>query len=249
MGSFSNTLLIVAAPFVGSFLGVVVQRLPTGRPIIFGRSICACGGYPLQPRDLVPIASWALNRGRCRRCARDLGRFYPLIEVSALLIVLWSVAVMPPEAAWTGALLGWTLLTLGWIDHQEFILPDILTLPLGTAGLVLAALFGEVLLFDAMIGAVAGYAVLMVIAHLYVRWRGREGLGRGDAKLFAAIGAWVGWQGLPTVMLYAAIGGLIVAAILAVRRGPPSRDTALPFGPFLCGGAWLVWLYGPLIVA
>lgn len=245
----SSIFLVIASPFVGSFLGVVIKRLPEGRSILFGRSRCDCGKVALATRDLVPIVSWTLNRGLCRTCARPLGSFYPATEIAALIVAVWSVAVLPPDLVWIGAGFGWMLLTLGWIDRREFILPDSLTLPLAVAGIVVVAMIDWSCLVDHLIGAAAGYASLRLVSWLYRRWRGRDGLGHGDAKLFAALGAWVGWQGLPTVMLYAALGGLVVTAFFTVRRGSLRLDRALPFGPYLCIGGWLVWLYGPLMLS
>src|SRR5262245_27353564 len=130
MPSLADLLLVVAAPFVGSFLGVVVARLPVGEPILLGRSKCDCGEVALGLRDLLPIVSWVASRGSCRICSRPLGVFYPAIEIAALLVAMWSLVVLPPGMAWTGAGFGWTLLVLGWIDQRELILPDSLTLPL-----------------------------------------------------------------------------------------------------------------------
>jgi leader peptidase (prepilin peptidase)/N-methyltransferase len=247
MPALADVLLVLAAPFIGSFLGLVILRLPAGRPILAGRSRCDCGKIALGPRDLVPLLSWVVNSGRCRACARPLDAFYPAVEVAALAIALWSAAVLPGGLAWIGAGLGCILLVLGWIDARNFILPDVLTLPLAAAGIVVTALLDRSPVLDHLIGAAAGYLVLLLIGLAYRRFRGREGLGTGDAKLFAALGAWVGWQGLPTVLLYATLGGLAVAAYLMWRHGSARADRALPFGPFLCAGGWLVWLYGPLM--
>ena len=99
MPSFTNLLLVVAAPFVGSFLGLVIVRLPVGQPILLGRSKYDCGQVALRLRDLLPIVSWAASRGRCRICARPLAVFYPAIEIAALLVAVWSLAVLPPGMA------------------------------------------------------------------------------------------------------------------------------------------------------
>ncbi|HEY3912037.1 MAG TPA: A24 family peptidase [Stellaceae bacterium] len=233
---------VLAAPFVGSFLGVLVRRLPESRPIIWARSQCEGCGAALRPRDLVPLVSWLATRGRCRFCRIPLGHFYPAIELAAVAVALVAATVDGGAAAWLDCLLGWWLLTLAWIDARHWLLPDALTLPLVLAGLIAALAFDSEGLLDRALGAAAGYLALRAIALLYRALRGREGLGEGDAKLLAASGAWVGASGLPQVVLIAALAGLIVAAGLRLagfRLGPRS---ALPFGPFLALATWLVWL-------
>jgi leader peptidase (prepilin peptidase) / N-methyltransferase len=238
---------VLAAPIIGSFLGVLVRRLPDGRPIAWARSHCEGCGAALRPRDLVPLLSWLMAGGRCRFCARPLGWFYPGIELAALAVAVVAVAVDGDGfggggAAWLDCLLGWWLLALGWIDVRRWLLPDALTLPLVIAGLAAAVALDRDGLADRMLGAAVGYLALRAIAILYRALRGREGLGQGDAKLLAASGAWVGASGLPQVILIAALAGLFAAACLrlaGLRLGPRS---ALPFGPFLALATWLVWL-------
>ena len=241
--------LLLAAPFVGSFLGVIVLRLPEGRGVVAGRSACPACGRALGAADLVPLASWALLRGRCRSCGAALGAFYPAIELAALAVALWSVAVLPGWLAHAGALLGWTLLALAEIDRRTTLLPDALTLPLIAGGLAVAAALPGEALADHLVGAAAGVLSLGAVAAGYAALRGREGLGLGDVKLFAAAGAWVGWQGLASVLLIAAATGLAVALLGALRRGRLAGTDALPFGPFLAFGLWITFLYGPLRLA
>jgi leader peptidase (prepilin peptidase)/N-methyltransferase len=143
---------------------------------------------------------------------------------------------------WLDCILGWALLTLAWIDAQHWLLPDRLTLPLVVAGLAAALIFDPSELTGRALGAALGYLALRAVAFLYQRVRGRDGLGQGDAKLFAAAGAWVGAGALPQVILIAALAALFAAACLrlsGVRLGPFS---ALPFGPFLAFATWLVWM-------
>jgi leader peptidase (prepilin peptidase) / N-methyltransferase len=245
----SAVVLVVIAPFVGSFLGTVIRRLPEGRPLLLGRSECEHCHRTLTWRDLVPVVSWLAARGRCRQCGAAIGAFYPAVELAALAVALWSVAVTPGWIAWAGAGLGWTLLTLAWIDGRHQLLPDALTLPLGAAGLAVAGLIDPGRLLHHGIGVVAGFGALAGLAWLYRRVRGRSGLGGGDAKLLGALGAWVGWWGLPTIVVYAALSGLVVALAMAARGERIALGHRLPFGPHLCLGGWLVWLYGPLIPA
>ncbi|MCB2101838.1 MAG: prepilin peptidase, partial [Rhodobacterales bacterium] len=241
----ATLFLILAAPFVGSFLGVLVLRLPEGRPVLLGRSACPHCGTVLGPRDLVPLVSWLLLRRRCRACGTAIPPFYPLIELAALGVALWAVATAPNAATATaGCLLGWALLALAEIDRRHMLLPDALTLPLLALGLAATGLLAPDQMINHLIGAAAGFAVLAGLALLYRRLRGRDGLGLGDAKLLAAAGAWVGWEGLPGVVLIGAATGLawvLVAGRLSGRPLDPARP--LPFGPFLALGLWLVWLY------
>jgi len=238
----SASSAVLLAPFIGSFLGVVIRRLPKGRPIAWTRSRCEECGSTLSVRDLVPVLSWLSERGRCRFCGRWLGWFYPGVELAALGIALIAVSFDQGAEIWLDCILGWTLLALAWIDAQHWLLPDRLSLPLVLIGLAAALIFDPAALTDRALGAALGYLALRAVALLYRRVRGRDGLGQGDAKLLAAAGAWVGATALPQVILIAAFAGLLAAACLrlsGVRLGPFS---ALPFGPFLAFATWLVWL-------
>ncbi len=237
--------LLVAAPIIGSFLGVVIRRLPAGRPLLWSRSSCEKCGHPLAARDLVPLFGWLLAKGRCRYCGERLGWFYPAVELAALAIAVLALAVDGGGRAWLDSLFGWWLLALGWIDLRRWILPDVLTLPLILSGLLEAALFNARALPWRALGAALGYLSLIAIAFLYRRLRGREGLGEGDAKLLAASGAWVGAAALPSVVFVAALGALL-SAFLFIRKRPLEAETPLPFGAFLALATWLVWLFGPL---
>ena len=240
--------VLLAAPFIGSFLGVVVRRLPEGRAIAWARSRCEYCGAALTARDLVPLYSWLAAKGRCRFCGHALGWFYPAIELSALAIALVAIAVDGGERTWLDCLFGWWLLVLGWIDVRRWLLPDALTLPLVIAGLVAAAAFDPEQLTDRALGAAVGYLSLRVIAWLYRLLRGHEGLGHGDAKLLAASGAWVGASALPQVILGAAVSALIAAACLRLAGVRLGARSALPFGPFLAFATWLIWLVGPVLM-
>ena len=238
---------VLAAPFIGSFLGVVVRRLPEGRRIAWSRSHCEGCGARLGVRDLVPLFSWLAGRGRCRFCGRPLEWFYPLIELAALAVALISLFVDNGADVWLDCLLGWWLLTLAWIDVRCWLLPDSLTLPLIIAGLAAAAAFDPEGLTDRAFGAAAGYLGLRMVALIYRALRGRDGLGGGDAKLLAAAGAWVGLRALPQVVLLAALAGLLAAACLRLSGIRLDAQSAIPFGPFLALAIWLVWLTPALI--
>lgn len=238
---------VLASPFIGSFLGVLVKRVPEGRPVVAGRSACDECGHKLEPLDLIPIASWLVLQGRCRHCGANITAQPLLIELGALLVAVWAASVSDGLPLWAGCILGWTLLTLAAIDFRDGILPDVLTLPLIVLGLGATYLLTPWALLDSAIGAVAGFVLFAAIRWLYRRLRGREGLGLGDAKLLAAGGAWLGWDGLPSVVLIGAGAGLVLALIMSRRGGEQlTLNQRIPFGPALCLGIWLVWLYGPL---
>lgn len=239
-------LLILVAPFIGSFLGVVAERWSKGETIVFGRSRCPHCKHVLGARDLVPLASWLAAGGRCRYCGERLSVWYPAVEVAALVVAVWSMLVMPAGLAWVSSLFGWTLLTLALLDFKSLWLPRALTWPLGAVGLLVTGLWNGVFPVEQAIGAVAGYLAMIAVAHLYRRYREREGLGDGDAYLFGALGAWIGWQGLPTVLLFAGVSGLLTVAMQVRGVQAIGWMTRIPFGPHLCLGGWLVWLYGPL---
>jgi leader peptidase (prepilin peptidase) / N-methyltransferase len=238
--------LVVASLAAGSFAGVVIDRLPAEEGLVGGRSRCAHCGVALTIADLVPLASWLAARGRCRHCGARLGWFYPAVELAALTIALVSLAVDRGAEAWLDAAFGWWLLVLAWIDWRHTILPDVLTLPLILLGLAVAGALEPENLADPLLGVVGGYLGLWLVAWIYRRLRGRDGLGMGDAKLLAASGAWVGASGLPSVLAGAAITALVVAGAAILMGYRLDRHTALPFGPFLAAATWLVWLFGPI---
>ena len=239
---------LVAAPAIGSFLGLLAVRLPRGEAFTFCRSACRDCGHSLSFRDLIPLLSWAAQKGRCRYCGARLGLFYPGIELLAVIAVIWAAVSLPPGMIWLGAVLGWWLIVLAVIDARDLILPDILTLPLLVAGLGVTYFIAPAALGHHAAGAVAGFAVIALVGFAYRRVRGRDGIGLGDAKLMAAAGAWVSWTGLSGVILIAALSGIVVSLLGAVAG---RRDLAdrLPFGPHIALGTWIIWLYGPLVVS
>jgi leader peptidase (prepilin peptidase)/N-methyltransferase len=233
-------LPILAAPFIGSFCGVLITRVPQGQGVAWGRSACPACGHTLGPAEMVPIVSFCALRGRCRHCGAPIARVHLWVELAALGVAVWAALAGADGALlWASCALGWTLLTLGWIDAVCMLLPDMLTLPLIVAGLVEAFWLEPDALTDRAFGAAIGYTFLWGLALIYRRLRGREGLGLGDAKLLAAGGAWVGALLLPDVLLGAALAGLA----WALRRGRPDPAERLPFGPFLAAGIWGAWLY------
>jgi len=238
--------LVVASPVIGSFLGVLIRRLPEGLPFARGRSRCEACRTALRARDLVPILSWLAAGGRCRYCGQPTGWFYPGVELAALGIAFAAVLIDGGQRAWLDCLLGWWLLTLGWTDLRSWLLPDVLTLPLIIAGLAAAFVFDPDQLTQRALGAALGYLSLAAMAALYRALRGREGLGGGDAKLLAASGAWLGAAALPQVVLFAALLALAIAAFLRLTGKRLGRHSAMPFGPFLALATWGLWLAGSI---
>lgn len=237
---------IVVAPFIGSFLGVLAMRVPAGRPVFWARSACDRCGRALSFFDLVPVASWLFSRGRCRHCGGGVTSLYTLIELGAAAVAIWAATAVSGWILWASCVLGWGLVALAVIDVRDGILPDLLTLPMLLAGLGVAYAADAPSLPAHIYGVVAGFAGFGAIRWLYRYLRGREGLGLGDVKLLAAAGAWVAWQGLPSVVLIAAIIGLGSVLLGRSPSRPISLQQRLAFGPGLCLGIWLVWLYGPL---
>jgi leader peptidase (prepilin peptidase)/N-methyltransferase len=237
---------ILAAPLIGSFLGVLIRRLPAGEPVALARSHCESCGRTLTPRELVPLWSYLAQRGRCRGCRAAIAPFHLAVEVAAVAVALWAAlpGTATPIQLWADCVLGWSLLALAWIDWQHMRLPDALTLPLLLAGLAATALIEPAEMTGHALGAALGWAGLRGLGAAYRRLRGYSGLGEGDAKLLAAGGAWLGWQALPTVLLLAALGGLLFAVALRLRGGALGWRSRIAFGPWLALGIWLVRLYG-----
>ena len=197
-------------------------------------------------RDLVPIASWLTLRGRCRYCDGTIALRLLLIELGAMAIAIWAASLAQGAMLWAGCILGWMLLALAIIDWDAAVLPDILTLPLLCLGFAATTIIEPARLFDCAIGAAAGFVFFAAIRWAYRLLRRREGLGLGDAKLLAAAGAWVSWTGLPSVILIAALASLALVLLMAFRGYRIAGGQRIAFGPALCLGTWIVWLYGPL---
>ena len=236
---------LLVAPFVGSFLGVLIRRLPDGRPVGWARSACEQCGHSLGAADLVPLASYALRRGRCRYCDAPIGAFHPAIELAAIGVAGWAALVEPAAARlWADCVLGWGLLALAWIDWQHWRLPDVITLPLLLLGLGATAIEAPAALTAHAGGAALGWAGLLALAAAYRALRGRAGLGGGDAKLLGAGGAWLGWRALPEVAVLGALAGIALALAQAARGRRLHAAMAVPFGPGLALAIWLWRLYG-----
>jgi leader peptidase (prepilin peptidase)/N-methyltransferase len=242
--------LLVASPFIGSWLATLALRLPEGEPVALARSRCRHCGHHLAPRDLVPLASWLALRGRCRFCGGAIGVYYPLVELAALAIAAAAVALESGSFVLVSCVFGWALLAAALCDLRAFLLPDAIVLPLIPCGLAVAAFAtldateaGAPVAGEHAVAAALGYGVFTAIGWAYRKWRRHEGLGAGDAKLMAAAGAWLGWRPLPLLVLLAA--GMALAGALLAHRRLASRDLrlqAVPFGAPLALAIFVLWL-------
>ena len=245
---YQQVLVIIMAPVIGSFLGVLIERLPDGRSVAVARSACDTCHHALGPLDLVPFVSYLVSRGKCRHCGGRIAPFHWQIELAALAMAIWAAGLDDGVRLWADCGLGWSLLALSWIDWRHMILPDALTLPLLLAGLGVSLWLDPGNIVDHAAGAAIGFLLFRGVAWAYRALRGRDGLGEGDAKLLAASGAWVGWLGLAPIMLIAAVTGLAGALASALRGRKLDAQTAIPFGPCLAFATWLVWLYGGMLL-
>jgi leader peptidase (prepilin peptidase)/N-methyltransferase len=256
---------------VGSFLNVVVHRLPimlrrdwqaecadlVGTPpeaaaepfnLWRPRSRCPHCGAPISALHNIPVLSYLWLRGRCAACGTRISLRYPVVEV---LTAALSVAVaLRFGVSWQtvgGLALTWILVPLALIDLDELMLPDSLTLPglwLGV-GVNLGGLFAP--LEASVLGAILGYGFLWTVYQLFRVLTGKEGMGRGDFKLLGMLGAWLGWQALPVVVLLASLAGAVVGVTLVLARGH-DRNVPIPFGPYLAVGGWVALLWGDAIL-
>jgi len=257
--SILSIITVVFSLLIGSFLNVVIVRLPrqmhwqwekdeqgAAPPpgIAWPPSHCPSCEHALSWWENLPLLSYLLLRGRCRACKAGISLRYPLVEALTALLSLVVVLILGPQWSTVAALvLTWALIALAFIDLEHFLLPDRITLPLLAVGLLVNAIGGFTDPLSALIGAVSGYGILWAVYHAYRALTGREGFGYGDFKLLGALGAWLGWQLLPLVILLSAgVGAAIGITLILIRRH--QRSEPLPFGPFLAGAGWLALLWG-----
>ena len=217
------------------------------------RSSCPDCGSAIAIRHNIPLLGYVLLRGRCARCGTDISLRYPVVEAAGGILAVLVVSVLGPTWQAAAALiLAWTLLVLSVIDLERQQLPDALTLPLLWGGLLLSLVRvdGSVLFADAgssVIGAAAGYLTLWSVYQAFRLLTGKEGMGYGDFKLLAALGAWLGWQSLPLIILLSAGTGAVagIAGVLLLGR---SRHLPIPFGPFLAAAGLVTLLWGEALI-
>lgn len=261
-------LAFIVGLLVGSFLNVVAIRLPRRMmfewrqqcgelleqpelaleappDLVRTPSHCPHCGHRIRWYENIPVVSWLVLRGRCSACKAPISLQYPAVELLTALLSLAVIALRgPTDEAVCLLAVTWTLIALAVIDIREQLLPDSLTMPLLWAGLLAnAAGIGLADLQSAVWGAAGGYLFLWFVYHAFKLATGKEGMGFGDFKLLAAIGAWVGWQLLPLVLVLASAVGAVFGIAVVVLRGR-DRSLPIPFGPYLAAAGWLAMVQG-----
>ena len=233
---------------IGSFLNVCIYRIPEGKSIVHPPSACPKCGYAIRFYDNIPILSYILLRGRCRRCRVKIPLRYPLVELTtgiAALAVFLKFGLAPATGVYFLFIAVLLVITFIDIDHQ--IIPDRLSL----TGIPLFFLLGFWVPFiswqDALIGILAGGGILYAVALVYQLLTGRDGMGGGDIKLLAMIGALIGWQGILFTIFFSSLSGTLVGLTLALPAGR-SMKSRLPFGPFLAAGAMAYIFFGTELI-
>lgn len=265
------TLATVLGLLVGSFLNVVAYRLPimmerrwkqectelqTGEPaevqetfnLIKPASTCPSCGHKIRPWENIPVLSYLLQKGRCVSCNTSISAQYPFVELATgilSLLVVWHFGYS--SAALAALVFTWILVALTTIDFNTQLLPDNLTYPLLWLGLLLNldGMFTDYA--SSLLGAVFGYLSLWSVFIIFKLVTGKEGMGHGDFKLLAALGAWVGWQFLPLIIVLSSVVGAIVGVIL-IRFRNHEHGTPMPFGPFLATAGWIALMWGEPII-
>ena len=233
---FAAGFLLGLGLFVGSFLNVVIHRLPAGESLLFPRSRCPVCAASIRIGDNVPLLSWLRLRGRCRDCNVPISLRYPLVEMMTGCIALYAGVSDDLVTAATRLLFGCLLLVLAFIDWERLVLPDVLTLAGAVLGLALSGPRTDLDLPGSAAGAAVGAGLLWLLRTLWLWLRGVEAVGLGDLKLLLMIGAFLGpAPTLAAVTLASAIGVVVAAPLLALQK--IRRDTPLPFGTFLSIGA------------
>jgi leader peptidase (prepilin peptidase) / N-methyltransferase len=263
-------LALVLGLIVGSFLNVLVWRLPKmlerewraqaqevlGLPndpagptynLMYPHSCCPHCSHPIRPWENIPVLSYLMLRGRCAHCRGPISARYPFTELACALIS--AMVACHFGVGWQAAaimLLSWGLLAMSLIDADHQLLPDVLVLPLLWLGLILNSFELQVTLADAVWGAVVGYLSLWSVFWLFKLATGKDGMGHGDFKLLAMLGAWGGWQVLPlTILLSSLVGAVLGVIMLRLRNAETS--TPIPFGPYLAIAGWIALLWGDQI--
>ncbi len=268
------SIVIILGLLVGSFLNVVIYRLPvmlkqqwktdclgfleqenheisgsidkSQQPfnLVTPRSRCPHCGHPITALENIPVLSYLFLKGRCRECHTPISIRYPLVEIlsaSLVALVAWKFGLTIQAAM--AMLLSWTLICLTFIDYDHQYLPDNITLPFLWLGLLLNLNGVFVELSAAVIGAMAGYLILWSVYQIFKRVTGKEGMGYGDFKLLAMLGAWLGWQVLPVIILLSTLVGSVIGIFLILFRRH-DRGHPIPFGPYLAIAGWIALLWG-----
>jgi len=269
MSSISSTFLLfiifLIGISIGSFLNVVIHRLPkkifdefktesneSNDPqknnlfglgyLVYPGSNCPSCGHRIRSWEMIPIISWFLIGGKCNKCKTPISKRYPMVEFMTGLITVFMVyRTGVNELTFWLLLFTWILIMLSVIDLEHQLLPDQLTLPLLWLGLLFQMSVGHLKLEDSIIGAIFGYIILWFVFHVYRMITGKEGMGYGDFKLLGALGAWVGWQMIPLVLVFSSISGMVFGYFLSKKK---SKDNPIPFGPFLALSGFISLFWG-----
>ncbi|HEX9584268.1 MAG TPA: A24 family peptidase [Gammaproteobacteria bacterium] len=259
---------------VGSFLNVVIYRLPqmmerewrhqcrellnqedaqahteAQLTLVRPRSRCPSCGQQIRAIENIPVLSYLMLHGRCSSCGWNIPLRYPAVELLTGLLslaVAWRYGLSIETLA--GLLMTWSLVALCFIDLDTQLLPDAITLPALWTGLAFNLFNVHALLWDAVVGVICGYGILWIVYQAFRLLTGKEGMGFGDFKLLAALGAWLGWQHLPLIILLSSILGALVGITMMLAKGH-HRDAPIPFGPYLAAAGWIALIWGDEIIA
>ncbi|WP_158771008.1 A24 family peptidase [Paraglaciecola sp. L1A13] len=271
--AFFLSFVFIVSLMIGSFLNVVIYRLPVMMErsweadfqahfnpdeqitqtspfnLVKPDSTCPKCQHKIRAWENIPVISWLLLRGKCSQCHNRISIRYPLVELFTAFCSVWIAWHYGySTSALAGIFLTWLLIALIFIDIDTMLLPDQLTLPLLWMGLLFSVVNPSVTSADSIIGASAGYLSLWSVYWVFKLLTGKEGMGYGDFKLLAALGAWIGWQYLPIVILLSSLVGAIIGICILTLQGK-DKGQAIPFGPYLAIAGWLTLLYGDWIAA
>ena len=244
-GSLIALYSLLVGLALGSFMNVCIYRIPLEKSIIRPSSSCPNCGKKIRFYDNIPLISYLLLLGRCRRCHHPISWRYPAVEaITGLLSLALFIRYGLSLQYLLFLLFAATLVTISFIDLDHQIIPDVLSIPGIVAGLAAAFIPGNVSWFDSIIGIIGGGGTLFLVGLIYEKLTGKQGMGGGDVKLLAMIGAWMGWRSLPFVLLVSSLTGAIIGSIFLLAAGKGYR-VKIPFGPFLSLGALFYIFFGP----
>ncbi len=241
---FMSLYAVLLGLTLGSFINVCIYRIPLKISIIRPSSTCPNCGERIRAYDNIPIVSYLLLAGKCRYCRKTISWRYPVIEglmglLSLVLFIRYGLCYQYPIfLIFVG-----TLITISFIDFEHQIIPDLLSLPGIAAGMAVALIPGRISFLDSVIGAASGGGSLLLIAIVFKRLTGKDGMGGGDVKLLAMIGAWMGWRSLPLIILISSLTGAVAGSLFLLTAGKGLR-ARIPFGPFLSLGTLIYFFFG-----
>ena len=240
-------LLILSAPFLGSYVSTILagagQKQSIINPVFSNCSNC---GHQILLIHKIPILAYIILKGACYLCKTPISWTYITLETGFLISSVLAILVLPNQTfdrIFFAIILAWIFLPLSIFDIQKQRLPDLATIPLACAALVQGYFLPYVNFIDCLFGLILGFVLSATVSISYCKIRGQTGLGWGDVKLISAVGALIGWQFLPWFVFFASISALMYVILQIIIRGRQAGRERIPFGPFLCGSCWLVWLY------